>query len=251
MTDLAIEIKDLQKMYGSFFKPRGTEAVQGITLSIPKGSVWALAGPNGAGKTTTLYCLMGLLCPTGGTVRVFGEDPRTPKVRTRIGFQSEVFFSYAFRKPKEVLRFYGKLSGMADDELDPKIEKLLVTVGLEHAKEKKVGTFSKGMVQRLGLAQSLLHDPDLIIWDEPTTGLDPEGRKVVLDLIAELKSSGKTILLSTHILTDIERVCDHIAIVNRGKIVVSEDIETLKAQDPNESLEDLYLRTTRGDSNAK
>ncbi len=245
MTTPAIQIQDLHKRYGRRSSQTNTEAVRGLTLEIQTGDTWALAGPNGAGKTTTLNCLLGLLRPTQGTVSVLGHDPWESESRTKIGFQSEVFFSYAYRKGGDALRLYGKLSGLKDPDLQDRVEKVLELVELNHARHQLLGTYSKGMMQRLGLAQSLLHDPSLVIWDEPTTGLDPEGRRLVADLVTKLKEEGKTVLLSTHILSDIERVCDHLAIIHEGRRILAGQITTLLSDQPGKSLEDIYLDTVR------
>lgn len=247
MTSLAIEIRGLQKSYRhGWLARRGVDAVRGLSLAIGRGEIWALAGPNGAGKSTTLHCLLGLLRPDQGTVRVFGADPWYPEARKALGFQSEGFFSYAYLTAEESLRFYGRLSGLRDPALRDCVHRALDAVGLTQEARQVVGTFSKGMMQRLGLAQSLLHDPELIVWDEPSTGLDPEGRRLVADLLVGCKEQGKTVLLSTHILSDIEKVCDHIAIINKGQVLVSAAIPALLQAHPGQSLEDVYLATVRG-----
>lgn len=246
MTDLVIEIHNLHKAYrSSWFSRSSVDAVSELNLGIRRGEVWALAGPNGAGKTTTLHCLMGLLKPDQGWIQVFGRDPRHSEARKPMGFQSEIFFSYSYRRAEDALRFYGRLSGLGASLLESRIDDVLSLVGLTEARHQLLGTFSKGMMQRLGLSQSLLHDPDLVIWDEPSTGLDPEGRRLVADLASKLKSQGRTILLSTHILSDIERVCDHIAIMNRGKVLVAVELEALLKSHPGQTLEDIYLETVR------
>ncbi len=249
MSSPAVEITDLHKTYreGLWGTPAG-EGVSGVNLSVGTGEVWALVGPNGAGKTTTLHCLLGLLQPDAGTVRIFGTSPRMPATRAKVGFASEIFFTYPHATAQRALRFYGELSGMAGGPLQASAHALLHKLGLSTAATKRAGRFSKGMTQRLGLAQSLIHDPDLIIWDEPTSGLDPEGRHAVADLLLELKSRGKTILLSTHVLPDVERVCDHMAIIAHGKTLLQGRISELLEASHGISLETLYLSTVRGEA---
>ncbi len=252
MIDIAIEIHDLRKSYGRrWFSRQTVNAVNGLTLEVRRGEIWALAGPNGAGKTTTLHCLLGLLAPDHGHIRVFGKDPLDPQTRKPMGFQSEIFFSYPYRQADDALRFYGRLSGLKDPDLQRRVDRALDLLGLSDVRHQMLGSFSKGMMQRIGLAQSLLHDPDLIVWDEPSTGLDPEGRRLVADLASQFRSQGKTILLSTHILSDIERVCDHIAIMNKGQMLLSMEMKTLLQNYPGKTLEDIYLETVRGRDNAR
>jgi ABC-2 type transport system ATP-binding protein len=252
MNDLAIEIRDLHKSYSRGWSSReAVEAVQGVSLEVRSGEIWAMAGPNGAGKTTTLHCLLGLLSPDRGEIRVFGKDPRNPEARIPLGFQSEIFFSYAYRRAEDVLRFYGRLSGLKDPDLQRQVDRVLDVLGLASVRGQLLGSFSKGMMQRIGLAQSLLHNPNLIIWDEPSTGLDPEGRRLVADLANDFKAQGKTVLLSTHILSDIERACDHIVIMNKGRVLLSTEMESLLQRHPGKTLEDIYLETVKGPENAR
>lgn len=246
MSSLAIEIQNLSKIYQESWWRKGSKyAVQDFTLQIEKGEIWALAGPNGAGKSTTLHCLAGLLHPTTGTIRVFGLDPILPEARSRMGFQSEIFFSYPFRSARGAMELYGKLSGLKGAQLASKVEAALASVGLSEVAQQRLGTFSKGMMQRFGLGQSLLHDPDVVVWDEPSTGLDPEGRKLVMDILRDLKAKGKSVLLSTHILSDVEKICDHVAVMQKGKVVLSGGIEELLSKVPGQTLEDLYLSAVR------
>src|SRR5687768_4711582 len=199
------------------------QAVRGLSLTVPRGSVVAFVGPNGAGKTTTIHTLLGFLKPTGGQVRVFGEAPG-PAAAPRIGYQPEIFYTYPFYSAREALRFYGQLAGMSSASLDAVIPGLLDRMGLTDAGKRPISSYSKGMTQRLGLAQALLHDPELLILDEPTSGLDPEGRRLVLDIIREEKARGRTILLSSHILADVERICDDVVMVAKGRVAFAESI---------------------------
>jgi ABC-2 type transport system ATP-binding protein len=191
--------------------------------------VVAFVGPNGAGKTTTIYALLGLLKPDRGSIRLFGSPAGSLEARRRTGFQSEIFYTYGFKTATQALRFYGVLSGMPKERIAEAVPRQLARLGLADAASRRVRDFSKGMVQRLGLAQALLHQPDLLILDEPTTGLDPEGRKLVADIILEEKARGTTILLSSHILSDVERSCDHVVILRKGGVAFSQNMARLRA----------------------
>jgi ABC-2 type transport system ATP-binding protein len=222
-----LEIEGFAKTFRTLLGRRRVNAVSDLDLAVEEGSVVAFVGPNGAGKTTTLNAILGFLKPDRGSIRVFGEPAGSLAARARIGYQSEIFFTYPFYTARRALAFYGRLSGLRHTELAKRIDHLLERLGLADAAERRVGTFSKGMTQRLGLAQALLHDPDLLLLDEPTTGLDPEGRKLVADLILEEKSRGRTIFLSSHILTDVERTCDRVVMIRKGRAVLSEALDAL------------------------
>jgi ABC-2 type transport system ATP-binding protein len=228
LPDPVIEIDGLTKIYRSGLRRRRVYAVKNLALTVPRGSIVAFVGPNGAGKTTTIHTLLGLLKPDAGRVRLFGEAPGY-EVRRKIGYQSEIFHTYPFYKPREVLRFYGRLSGMSKADVDAAAPALIDRVGLGEARQRPVGTFSKGMTQRLGLAQALLHDPELLILDEPTSGLDPEGRRLVLDIIRDEKARGRTVFLSSHILADVERTCDRVVMVRRGEVAFADDMDAFGA----------------------
>ncbi|MFN2541094.1 MAG: ABC transporter ATP-binding protein [Chthoniobacterales bacterium] len=201
-----------------------------LSLRVQRGSVVAFVGPNGAGKTTTIYLLLGLLRPNSGTVRLFGLPAGDLEVRRRIGFQSEIFYTYGFKTAEKVLRFYGELSEVPHDKIDIEAPRQLERLGLGAARTRRVRGFSKGMIQRLGIAQALLHQPELLVLDEPTTGLDPEGRKLVADIILEEKARGTTVFLSSHILSDVERTCDHIVILREGSVALSENMTALRSK---------------------
>jgi ABC-2 type transport system ATP-binding protein len=226
--DAVIAIDGLIKTYRAGIRLTPVYAVRNLTLRVPRGSIVACVGPNGAGKTTTIHTLLGLLKPDGGTVRVFGESPG-PSVLRRVGYQSEVFHTYPFYSAAEVLRYYGRLSGVTLQDLTRDIPPMLDRLGLREVARRQVGTFSKGMTQRLGLAQALLHDPPLLILDEPTSGLDPEGRRLVLDIVREEKQKGKTVLLSSHILSDVERTCDEVVMINKGEVAFADRISAFGA----------------------
>jgi ABC-2 type transport system ATP-binding protein len=218
-----IEVRGLTKVYRSGIRRAPVHAVKNLALTVPRGAIVAFVGPNGAGKTTTIHTLLGFLKPNEGSVRIFGMSP-APVLLRRIGYQSEIFHPYPFYKAREALRFYGRLSGMTRQGVETAVPALLERVGLREAANRTVGGFSKGMTQRLGLAQALLHDPELLILDEPTSGLDPEGRRLVLDIIREEKARGRTVFLSSHILSDVERTCDEVIMIRRGEVAFSNQI---------------------------
>ena len=228
--DSIIEIDGLTKTFRSRFRRREVCAVSKLSLQVQRGSVVAFVGPNGAGKTTTIYLLLGLLRPNSGTVRLFGLSAGDVEVRRRIGFQSEIFYTYGFKTAEKALRFYGHLSEVPPDKIDIEAPRQLERLGLGAARDRRVRGFSKGMMQRLGIAQALLHQPELLVLDEPTTGLDPEGRKLVADIILEEKARGTTVFLSSHILSDVERTCDHIVILREGSVALSENMTALRSK---------------------
>jgi ABC-2 type transport system ATP-binding protein len=223
-----IEVDGLCKNFGGRWRKRKVRAVHDVSLRVERGSVVAFVGPNGAGKTTTIYALLGLLQPDRGSVRLFGEPAGSLPARRRIGFQSEIFFTYGFKTATQALRFYGGLSGIPAEKIDAAVSRQLARLGLAEAGSRAVRGFSKGMVQRLGLAQALLHEPELLILDEPTTGLDPEGRKLVADIILEEKARGTTVFLSSHILSDVERTCDRVIMMRQGSVVFAEGMAALR-----------------------
>jgi ABC-2 type transport system ATP-binding protein len=228
LSDPIIDIDGLTKIYRSGLRRRPVYAVKNLALTVPRGSIVAFVGPNGAGKTTTIHTLLGFLKPNSGRVRVFGQAPGAD-ARRKIGYQSEIFHTYPFYKPRDVLRFYGQLSGMSKADVDAAAPALLERVGLGEVRSRAVGTFSKGMTQRLGLAQALLHDPELLILDEPTSGLDPEGRRLVLDIIRDEKRRGRTVFLSSHILADVERTCDTVVMIRRGEVAFADAVSAFSA----------------------
>ena len=226
--DAVIAISGLTKRYRAGFLRKPVYAVKDLDVRVPRGSIVAFVGPNGAGKTTTIHTLLGLLKPDRGTVRIFGEPPG-PAVLRRIGYQSEIFHTYGFYSAAAALTYYGRLSGVAGAVLSRDIPPLLERLGLRDAGARPVGTFSKGMTQRLGLAQALLHRPELLILDEPTSGLDPEGRSLVLDIIRDEKQQGRTVFLSSHILADVERTCDEVVMINKGQLAFADRIAAFGA----------------------
>jgi ABC-2 type transport system ATP-binding protein len=226
--EAVIEVEGFTKIFRSRFRRRDVRAVTDLNLRVERGNVVAFVGPNGAGKTTTIYALLGLLHPDRGRIRLFGIPAGSEAARRRTGFQSEIFHTYGFKSAESALRFYGELAEMPDDKIASAISHQLDRLGLATARKRKVRGFSKGMVQRLGLAQALMHEPELLILDEPTTGLDPEGRRLVAEIILEEKARGTTVFLSSHILSDVERTCDHVVILREGSIAFSQSMAALR-----------------------
>ncbi|NRA39163.1 MAG: ATP-binding cassette domain-containing protein [Planctomycetes bacterium] len=211
-----IQTKSLSKTYRDFWGRERVLALQPLNIEIMSGEIFGLLGPNGSGKTTTIKLLLGLLYPSSGDAFVFDRDPGNQDAKRRIGYLPEETYLYKFLDAEETLKFYGSLFGIAKDVLHKRIDELLKLVGLEHARKRRLGEYSKGMARRLGLAQALINDPDLVILDEPTAGLDPIGTAEVKELIVELKNKGKTVLLCSHLLADVEDVCDRLAILHNG-----------------------------------
>ncbi|HXK99642.1 MAG TPA: ABC transporter ATP-binding protein [Acetomicrobium sp.] len=224
---LVVEVQDLVKDYNGF------KAVDGVTFHVAQGEIFGLLGPNGAGKTTTILMLLGMTEPTAGVVRVCGYDPNKEplEVKRITGYLPENVGFYEDLTAKENLLYLTKLNGIPEDVAIKKIDKVLTTVGLLEVKDKLVGTYSKGMRQRLGLASVLIKEPKLVILDEPTTGIDPEGTEQVLDLIRKMsREMGVSILLSSHLLYQVQQVCDRVGIMFRGKMVAQGSIEEIGRQ---------------------
>jgi ABC-2 type transport system ATP-binding protein len=215
----AIEILGLEKTYSVGFwlkKPR--VALKPLHLNVEEGEIFGFLGPNGAGKTTTLKMLMGLVFPTGGSARILGMDFNDPEVKAQIGFLPEQPYFYDYLTAQELLEYYGRLSGVVDKYLPKRVENVLARVGLPDVADVQLRKFSKGMLQRVGIAQAILHEPKVVFFDEPMSGLDPMGRREVRDLIQQLKREGKTVFFSTHILSDAEALCDRVAVIHLGEL---------------------------------
>lgn len=223
----AIDAQHLTKVFKDFWRRPKVRAVTDVSFTVPPGEVFGLLGPNGSGKSTTLKMILGLLYPTSGDLRVLGQSPREVKIKARIGYVPEESYLYPYLNSEETLKFYGALFDLAGGERRDRIEQLLDMIGLKHARRRLVGEFSKGMARRIGLAQALINDPDLILLDEPTSGLDPLGCRQVKDLIRTLARRGKTVLLSSHLLADVEDVCDRVAILYNGRIQAQGPIREL------------------------
>ncbi len=228
--EYAVETFSLTKIFSDWWGRDKVYAVDDLNLQVRCNEVFGLLGPNGSGKTTTIKLLLGLLYPTKGRAVVLGGDGADPKISARIGFLPEESYLYRYLNARETLDFYGRLFGLPAKVRTMRIEALLDMVGLKAVANRPVGTFSKGMARRIGLAQALINDPELLILDEPTTGLDPIGTRQIKDLILELAKRGKTILLCSHLLADVEDVCDRIAILYGGKIQAEGQVRDLLLQ---------------------
>ena len=226
----AIETFSLTKIFSDWWGRNKIYAVDGLDLRINNNEVFGLLGPNGSGKTTTLKLLLGLLYPTKGRAVVLGGNSTDPKISARIGFMPEESYLYRYLNARETLDFYGRLFSLPAKVRKMRIESLLDMVGLKAVASRPVGTFSKGMARRIGLAQALINDPDLLILDEPTTGLDPIGTRQIKDLLGQLAKRGKTILLCSHLLADVEDICDRIAILYGGRIRTQGKVKDLLQQ---------------------
>jgi ABC-2 type transport system ATP-binding protein len=221
MTDLAIQTTDLRKEFDENI------AVRGLTLQVQQGEVFGFLGPNGAGKTTSIKMLLGLVAPTSGSATLLGAPLGDRATRARIGFLPEHFRFHDWLSANEFLDLHGQLYAMPAARLRQRIDELLDLVGLSPYRDKQLRTFSKGMLQRIGLAQALLNDPALVFLDEPTSGLDPVGRRLVRDMIANLKKRGTTIFLNSHLLSEVEITCDRVAFIKHGEVIRVSELKTL------------------------
>jgi ABC-2 type transport system ATP-binding protein len=224
-----IEFQHVSKVYKRIFSEEKLAALSDVSFEMAPGQVCAFLGPNGAGKTTSISMLMGFFFPTAGQIRVFGKPPGNLAAKEQIGFLPENFAFHKFLTAPKLLRFHLQLAGRNPEGAGSLIADLLSKVKLNGYEKLKIGRYSRGMVQRIGIAQALLCDPKLIVLDEPTSGLDPAGRREVLQLLAQLKSEGKSIFLSSHILPEVEQIADHVIIINRGKMVRSGRLQDLLA----------------------
>jgi len=213
-----IQAQHLTKVFRDFWHRPKVRAVNDISFEVRRGEVFGLLGPNGSGKSTTLKMILGLLHPTSGNLEVLGRSPRDVPTKARIGYVPEESYLYPYLTSEETLNFYATLFDLNTAERKERIEQLLDMIGLKHARRRRVSEFSKGMARRIGLAQALVNDPDLVVLDEPTSGLDPLGCRQVKDLIETLAARGKTVVLSSHLLADVEDVCDRVAILYNGQI---------------------------------
>jgi ABC-2 type transport system ATP-binding protein len=223
----AIEFRSVSKEYKRAFSEERIEALWDVSFDVGAGEVCAFLGPNGAGKTTSISLLMGFLFPNAGEVRVLGHEPGDIRAKQQIGFLPENFAFYRYLTGPKLLAIHLALSGRQVSDPTALIAQLLGQVGLTGYESLKIGRYSRGMVQRLGIAQALIGDPQLLVFDEPTSGLDPAGRKEVLDLVLRLKQAGKTIFLSSHILPEVEQICDRVVIINRGKLLRAGRLEEM------------------------
>ena len=216
---LAIETINLQKTYiVGFWRKKPRVALRPLNLTVEEGEIFGFLGPNGAGKTTTLKLLMGLVFPTSGSARILGKDWTDPAVKAQVGFLPEQPYFYDYLTARELLEYYAQLSGVPAKERGPRVQAMLGLVGLPDVGGVQLRKFSKGMLQRVGIAQAILHDPKVVFLDEPMSGLDPMGRREVRDLMEQLKKEGKTVFFSTHILSDAEALCDRVGIIHLGEL---------------------------------
>jgi len=244
-----IDIIELTKVFRDFWGRDSVKALDSVDFQVKRGEVFGLLGPNGSGKTTCVRIILGLLFPTQGAVRLFGRSPRNVDVKKRIGYMPEESHLYSYLNAEETLDFYGRLFRLSPSDRRARTDALIEMVGLKRARTRPVGQFSKGMARRIGLAQSLINDPDLIILDEPTTGLDPIGTREMKDLVLALRKRNKTILLCSHLLGDVEEICDRICVLYGGKqraigsvddLLTADDMTQIKAPRlPEETLREV------------
>lgn len=235
---LSIQVRDLVVDYGP------ARILDGLSLEVRQGEIFGFIGPNGAGKSTTIKTLLGLIFPKSGSVLIHGQDPKDPRTRQNIGFLPEEAHYYPYLTPREILSFYGKISGLPCRGLGQKVKNILDKVGILKFQNKRIGTFSKGMTQKVSLAQALIHDPKTLILDEPTSGLDPLSRSDLRDLLLELKKNGKTVFFSSHELSEVELLCDGVAMLKAGKIVLSGPVHQVISGSEN-NLEKLFVKLMR------
>src|SRR5580700_8355102 len=223
------------------FRQKTKVALSGLDLEVNAGEIFGFLGPNGAGKTTTINVLLGFVQPTGGQASLFGIDVRQPIARQRIGYLPEMTYYYKFLTAEELLRFYARIFGLPQAEADKRIDETLKLVELDSARKRLIKTYSKGMQQRVGLAQALINNPDLLMLDEPTSGLDPLGRMKVRSIIQRLKNEGKTVFFSSHEMGEVETVCDRVAIIHEGRLKVEGRVADLVAK-YQANLEKIFLQ---------
>ncbi len=219
MTDAAVAVSGLTKIFPVPFHRQSIVAVRDLDLRVEAGEVYGLLGPNGSGKSTTLKVILGLVSPTRGRTEIFGRDSSLVDSREAVGFLPENPYFYKYLTGEETLRFFGKLCGLSGAQLRKRIDELLELVGLTDARKRRLGTYSKGMLQRIGLAQALIHEPRLVVLDEPTAGVDPAGSRDIRNLIVDLKRRGITVLLSSHLLAQAQEICDRVGILADGVLV--------------------------------
>ena len=221
----AISVRNLTKDFRIGLKGLKLRAVDDLSLSIPRGQVFGLLGPNGCGKSTTLKIVLGLVTATSGEISILGLPSATPAARARTGFLPEAPYFHKFLSGRELVRYCANLSGVPSDQVEAAVDEALALVAMAEASERLVGTYSKGMLQRIGLAQAIVHDPELVILDEPTAGVDPVGAAAIGRIIEAMRARGKTVVLCSHLLGQVEQVCDRVAIMDKGRLVLEGAVE--------------------------
>lgn len=224
----------------------GNRVLFGISLSIAAGEIFGFLGPNGAGKTTTMKAILGLIRPDEGTISILGDASLSNETKEKIGFMPENTYLYKYLTGREFLRFNGKFFNISDIELEARIEEILHKVGLDTAGDKLLAKYSKGMLQRIGLGQAIINDPSVVFLDEPMSGLDPIGRKMVKDLILDLKNKGTTVFFNTHILSDVESICDSFAIIHQGHLIANDLVKNL-----DKPLEEYFIEKIKENTEGK
>ncbi|NOS83863.1 MAG: ABC transporter ATP-binding protein [Ignavibacteria bacterium] len=223
-----IETQNLYKEYTQKFSKQKVNALNDFTFNVEQGEIFGLLGPNGAGKTTLIKILLAITFPTNGSAKLFGTDVKNHRAKTKVGYLPENHKFPSYLTGEQVLKYYGQLSGMsAGTDMNKRIDEMLGMMNLTQWRNTKIKKYSKGMMQKLGLAQSMLSDPDLIFLDEPTDGVDPIGRKEIRDILAQIKSRGKTIFLNSHLLSEVEMICDRVAILNKGDLIKEGNVDDL------------------------
>lgn len=227
MSDIVLSVDKLAKVFKKPFSGKKVAAVSGVSFEVKRGEIFGFLGPNGAGKTTTIKMLTGLIAPTSGRATLLGQPIPSPDAMGNVGFLPENPYVYPYLTPREFVSLCGRLNGLSGKKLATETERVIDRVGMLYAIDRPVRALSKGMLQRTGFAAALVHDPELLLLDEPMSGLDPVGRKEVRDLIVEESAKGKTIFFSSHILSDVELLCDSVCILKKGEVVVSGEIDRL------------------------
>ncbi len=230
-TEPVIQTRNLTKTYQSFLGRTEVNALDNLSLEVPKGEIFGILGPNGSGKTTTIKILLGLLFPTSGSAHILGKPATNVAIKAKIGFLPEESYLYKFLNADETLDFFGRLFHLDRKTRKQRADQLIEQFGLQTARKRRLKEYSKGMIRRVSFAQALINDPDLIILDEPTSGLDPISSRQMKDLILDLKKKGKTIFLSSHLLADVQNICDRIAILHQGKLRKLGSVKEILQQD--------------------
>ncbi len=242
-TTPALEISGLKKHFNIGFFRKRVDAVKEISFTVQEGEIFGLLGPNGAGKTTAIKTIIGLIRPGSGSIKILGQDASFTKSRRDIGYLPENPYFHEYLTPLELMSFHGSLAGLTTKQIKERSAALIEKVGLSEAAKRPLRKFSKGMLQRMGVALALVGDPKVLILDEPMSGLDPVGRRLMADLMLELNQKGKTILFSSHILSDVERLCRRVVILNKGEVAAQGAIdELLKGEKDLSTFEDLFMR---------